>query len=142
MSLLDNAGLTVNQWPTAQQVRALGEFQWANWLERARPEQRPPEGEWRVWYMMGGRGSGKTRAGAETLARWEHDAPGLYAAVAPTFADARDVCAEDPGSGLLAVLGNRVAPGGWNRSLGEIHLRSGSRIFLDGADDGAMRIQG
>lgn len=142
MSLLDNAGQLVNQWPTEQQLQALGEFQWANWLERARPEQQAPDTDWRVWYLMGGRGSGKTRTGAETLARWEHQQPGLYAAVAPTFADARDVCAEDPGSGLLAVLGNRVAPGGWNRSLGEIHLRSGSRIFLDGADDGALRIQG
>jgi predicted phage terminase large subunit-like protein len=142
MSLLDDAGYRVNQYPSDQQVRALAEFQWANWLERSRPEQRQPEHDWRVWYLMGGRGSGKTRTGAETLARWEHLSPGLYAAVAPTFADARDVCAEDPGSGLLAVLGNRVAPGGWNRSLGEIHLRSGSRIFLDGADDGALRIQG
>ena len=142
MSLLDNPGPTVNQYPVDQQVRALGEFQWANWLDRARPEQHMPDSDWRVWYLMGGRGSGKTRTGAETLARWEHLHPGLYAAVAPTFADARDVCAEDPGSGLLAVLGNRVAPGGWNRSLGEIHLRSGSRIFLDGADDGALRIQG
>ena len=142
MSLLDNPGPRVNQYPVDHQVRELGEWQWANWIDRARPEQLPPDGDWRVWYMMGGRGSGKTRAGAEMLAHWEHLSPGLYAAVAPTFADARDVCAEDPSSGLLAVLGNRVAPGGWNRSLGEIHLRSGSRIFLDGADDGALRIQG
>ena len=114
----DHAGANANKWPTEQQVQALAEFQWANWLERARPEQRMPETDWRVWYLMGGRGSGKTRTGAETLARWEALNPGLYAAVAPTFADARDVCAEDPGSGLLAVLGNRVAAGGWNRSLG------------------------
>jgi predicted phage terminase large subunit-like protein len=142
MSLLDNPGPLINPWPPEHKLRVLGEMQWENWLDRARPEQRMPGQDWRVWYLMGGRGSGKTRTGAETLAHWEHHQPGLYAAVAPTFADARDVCAEDPGSGLLAVLGNRVAPGGWNRSLGEIHLRSGSRIFLDGADDGALRIQG
>ncbi len=142
MSLLDHAGQQVNQWPIDQQAKALAVYQREKWRSLARPEQLQPPEPWRIWYLMGGRGSGKTRSGAETISEWEDTHPGLYAAVAPTFADARDVCAEDPGSGLLAVLGNRVAPGGWNRSLGEIHLRSGSRIFLDGADDGALRIQG
>ena len=33
---------------------------------RARATQRPPADEsWRLWFMMAGRGSGKTRAGAE-----------------------------------------------------------------------------
>ena len=71
MSLLDNPGPLVNQWPTEHQLQALAEFQRAKWLEVARPEQVQPEGEWRVWYLMGGRGSGKTRSGAETLADWE-----------------------------------------------------------------------
>ncbi len=31
----------------------------------AQPHQLPPEGEWRTWVVMGGRGAGKTRAGAE-----------------------------------------------------------------------------
>ncbi|TCP61917.1 phage terminase large subunit-like protein [Rhodovulum bhavnagarense] len=31
----------------------------------ALPHQLPPEGEWRSWVIMGGRGAGKTRAGAE-----------------------------------------------------------------------------
>lgn len=29
------------------------------------PHQLPPQGEWRSWVIMGGRGAGKTRAGAE-----------------------------------------------------------------------------
>ena len=32
------------------------------------PKQLPPEGDWTTWLLMGGRGSGKTRAGAE----WVH----------------------------------------------------------------------
>ncbi|MGG2476251.1 DNA-packaging protein, partial [Rhizobium sp. BR5] len=32
-----------------------------------RPQQAP-EGDWRTWLLIGGRGSGKTRAGAE----WVH----------------------------------------------------------------------
>ncbi|WP_198021491.1 terminase large subunit domain-containing protein [Sulfitobacter guttiformis] len=31
----------------------------------AMPHQLPPEGNWRSWVIMGGRGAGKTRAGAE-----------------------------------------------------------------------------
>ena len=31
----------------------------------ALPHQLPPEGDWRAWVIMGGRGAGKTRAGAE-----------------------------------------------------------------------------
>jgi len=31
----------------------------------AMPHQLPPEGDWRAWVIMGGRGAGKTRAGAE-----------------------------------------------------------------------------
>lgn len=31
----------------------------------ALPHQLPPEGNWRSWVVMGGRGAGKTRAGAE-----------------------------------------------------------------------------
>ncbi|WP_193141903.1 MULTISPECIES: DNA-packaging protein [unclassified Meridianimarinicoccus] len=31
--------------------------------------QLPPEGEWRTWVIMGGRGAGKTRAGAEWVRR-------------------------------------------------------------------------
>jgi phage terminase large subunit-like protein len=29
------------------------------------PHQVPPEGDWTTWLLMGGRGAGKTRAGAE-----------------------------------------------------------------------------
>ena len=31
----------------------------------ALPHQLPPEGGWKTWVIMGGRGAGKTRAGAE-----------------------------------------------------------------------------
>lgn len=38
---------------------------WDFW---ARREQRPPDGDWRIWLFLGGRGAGKTRAGAEWIA--------------------------------------------------------------------------
>ena len=65
------------------------------WSNTSRSEQRPPEGDWRVWLLMGGRGSGKTRAGAEWvhgLASGEGARPGLrIALLAETLGDAREV---------------------------------------------------
>ncbi len=66
-----------------------------DWTQTRRDEQKPPEGDWRVWLLMGGRGSGKTRAGAEwvqELAVGKTARPGLrIALVAETLGDAREV---------------------------------------------------
>ncbi|MDP5360885.1 MAG: ATP-binding protein, partial [Paracoccaceae bacterium] len=35
----------------------------------ALPHQLPPKGDWRTWVILGGRGAGKTRAGAEWVRR-------------------------------------------------------------------------
>jgi phage terminase large subunit-like protein len=43
----------------------LAEEVFFNWRLWARAEQLPPEGDWTTWLLIGGRGSGKTRAGAE-----------------------------------------------------------------------------
>jgi len=110
------------------------------WELYARDEQLEPAGDWRVWYLRGGRGSGKKRTGSETLADWiARYPPGDWAIMAPTYGDARDVCVEGR-SGLIAALGSRVE--NWNRSIGELFVAGGSRVFIDGADDGGLRIQG
>src|SRR5690606_12184743 len=74
----------------------------------ALPHQLPPEGAWKSWVIMGGRGAGKTRAGAEWVrAQVEGastDAPGRARRVAPvaeTFDQGRDVLVMG-GSGLLS----------------------------------------
>lgn len=41
-----------------------------DWLHMARPNQREPEGAWRIWLILAGRGFGKTRTGAETIRKW------------------------------------------------------------------------
>lgn len=108
-----------------------------------RAEQKPPAGEWRVWYVRGGRGSGKTKTGSETLAQWIRDYPGReWAIVAPTFGDARDTGMEGSKSGLLKALGLPRGYRKWNRSHGELFLPDGGIVHCDGADDGALRIQG
>ncbi len=56
------------------------------------PTQLAPEGAWRVWLMLAGRGFGKTRSGAEWVrARVEQGrVKRRVALVAPTAADARE----------------------------------------------------
>jgi phage terminase large subunit-like protein len=122
----------------AEQVHVLAREAWA---ASSRPEQRLPVGGWRVWYLQGGRGSGKTRAGAEAFTEWLEDDRyvGEWGVIGPTYGDARDVCIEGP-SGLIRALGPSVE--NWNRSLGELRLTNGSVVWADGADDGALRIQG
>jgi phage terminase large subunit-like protein len=73
---------------------------WEFW---ARPEQLAPQGEWTTWLYMGGRGAGKTRAGAEWIRdRVERGLARRIALVASTAADARDVMIEGE-SGILAI---------------------------------------
>src|SRR6185436_6188078 len=96
-------------WPTADKIKLLGRLRRELWREMARPEQVQPPGDWRIWYLMGGRGSGKSKTGAETFCDWISEYPsGEWAIVAPTFADARDTCVESASSGILQILGPAV----------------------------------
>lgn len=105
------------------------------WLEIARPTQLPPKGDWLVWLILAGRGFGKTRTGAETIAQWARETPnGRFALIGQTFADARDVMVEGE-SGLLAVFDDAELRGGtvdsaWNRSLGELYLANGAKFKI------------
>lgn len=73
-----------------------------DWRFWGRCEQLPPAGDWRRWVFMGGRGAGKTRAGAEWVAaEARFGRAGRIALVAPTFHDVREVMIEGE-SGLRA----------------------------------------
>jgi phage terminase large subunit-like protein len=84
------------------------EHDWSLW---ARPEQKPPR-EWvekkkHTWLILGGRGMGKTRPGAETTIQRAMELGRQYrtakiALIAKDPADARDVMLEGV-SGILAV---------------------------------------
>ena len=74
-----------------------------DWRFWARPEQLPPEGAWRIWLFMGGRGAGKTRAGAEwVLDGVRTGAMRRIALLGATYADVRDVMIAGE-SGLLPL---------------------------------------
>ncbi|MFC5067791.1 DNA-packaging protein [Flaviflagellibacter deserti] len=89
---------------------------WANdWSYFAREDQKPPPGDWGVWLFMGGRGAGKTRAGAEWVSalacgdrEFTSEPVGRIALIGETAADVREVMIEGV-SGILS-LGGRVRP--------------------------------
>jgi phage terminase large subunit-like protein len=84
-----------------------------DWTAHARPEQLPPPGDWTIWAMVAGRGTGKTRAGSEWVRSLaESGAAYRIALVGPTAADTRDVMVEGD-SGILSVCPD------WNRPLYE-----------------------
>lgn len=75
-------------------------YEWRAW---ARPEQLPPDGMWRLWLILAGRGFGKTRTGAEWLRDRVESGQARHLIVAgPTAGDVRDVMIEGE-SGILAV---------------------------------------
>jgi predicted phage terminase large subunit-like protein len=119
------------------------------WREVARPDQIQPA-DYRTWFVRGGRGSGKTRTGAETLRELIDAQPGDYGVVSPTLGACKEQDIEGP-SGLLAAYGTTVAEIrrgesrhvlSYNQTYLILRLRNGSIIYGDGADDGAPTIQG
>jgi phage terminase large subunit-like protein len=122
------------------------------WRATARADQVLPPEPWRTLVLLGGRGSGKTRAGAQGLAEMilGDPEPGEWGIVAPTYRDAWATCVEGE-SGLLVALGTTMAKvragdcpivASAARGYAEVRMRNGHVIRADSADDGALRIQG
>ncbi len=91
--------------PKSADVRLHSRRQLTRWHFTGRLAQMPPPGDWRVWLLMGGRGSGKTRAGAEWVQALALSAPDLrIALVAETLGDGREVMI-DGVSGICRIAG-------------------------------------
>ncbi|MCB8820070.1 terminase family protein [Microvirga rosea] len=95
---------------------------------------------WTTWLMLGGRGAGKTRTGAEWIrgiALGEPDfsaAPlGRIALIGETFADARNVMVEGP-AGILAVHARSERPA-WSPSLRRLEWPNGAVAQVFSAED-------
>ena len=74
-----------------------------HWPFWARASQLAPDGDWRIWLFLGGRGAGKTRAGSEWIAARVRDGKARrIGLIGATARDARQVMVEGE-SGLLAV---------------------------------------
>ncbi len=112
-------------------------FRWPIW---ARDAQLPTQSDWTNWMLMGGRGAGKTRSGAEwvrALATGDRafvrKPVGRIALVGETYGDAREVMVEGE-SGILAVHPMRTRPN-WISSRRRIEWDNGAIAQLYSSDD-------
>lgn len=81
-----------------------------DWFALARRDQREPEdANWRTWLVLGGRGSGKTRTGAQWVLDQVRLGARRVAIIAPTLHDAREVMLGGD-SGLLNIGWKHARP--------------------------------
>lgn len=121
---------------TDQQVEAI-RYLFEFW---ALPHQCPPLGNWRNWVIMGGRGAGKTRAGAEWIRSLAEGATPFskgvarrIAMVGETFDQAREVMVLGE-SGILAVSPPDRRPK-WHASRRVLEWKNGAQAHVMSAHD-------
>lgn len=110
-----------------------------HWDWQAHENQREPEGEWRVWLLLAGRGFGKTRTGAEWVLEQARAVPDArIALVGGSLEEAARVMVEGE-SGILAC----AAPDeklDWRSTRHELRFPSGALAQLfSGADGDRLR---
>ncbi len=97
------------------------------------PAQQPPAGDWATWLFLGGRGAGKTRAGAEWLAAIAAESPGArLALIGPALHDVREVMVDRPSG--LARLPGRERPR-WESSRRRLVWSNGAAAYAFSAED-------
>jgi phage terminase large subunit-like protein len=107
--------------------------------------QLPPEGSWRSWVILGGRGAGKTRAGAEWVRAQVEGSRSLQpgrcrrvALVGETYEQVRDVMVEGE-SGLLACSPPDRRPV-WRAGQRKLVWPNGAEaVAYSASDPGALR---
>lgn len=121
------------------------------WWFTQRPEQVPPDGNWTIHLYLGGRGTGKTKSGAEWIVERALKYPltsAGYAAermvMAYNLEDTRKVCIEGD-SGILNILKRHGMEEGRDYSYVRspkpsiVLLKTGSKIRFTGASPDAAR---
>lgn len=109
------------------------EFAWFRnyWRLLGRPSQKPPAGDWTTWLLVGGRGSGKTRAGAEWIRQLAAEGVAPIALVSETITEAAEVMVRGP-SGIMSVSLEHERPILRGNTL---TWASGAEAMLLGASD-------
>ncbi len=114
-----------------------------DWPLWARLKQRPPLCDWRTWLILGGRGAGKTRTGAEWLKgialadpHYPGCSGGRVAVIGTSYDDMRDVMIEGE-SGLLAIHKKSERPQ-WISSRKELIWNNGTvgKLFSSANPEG------
>lgn len=131
------------EWLAEQTLETLQEIARGEWWWKARPEQIPPEDAHFIFLYLAGRGTGKTRSGAEWIVeralRYPTNRAGRpteHLVVAESLAEARKICVEGD-SGILYVLNRRGVEYFYTRSPKPkiILADTGVKIFFEGADN-------
>jgi len=135
------------EWLLTLSPELLAEIARDEWWWASRPEQVPPDSAWNVHLYLGGRGTGKTRSGAEWIVKRtlkypvdESGFPTERLVVSPTLSDARDQCIEGP-SGVIRVLERKAVDFHYTRSpKPRIEIReTGAKIHFVGSDPDKAR---
>lgn len=105
-------------------------YDWSFW---GRPKQQIPPGDWFAWLIMGGRGFGKTRTGAETIREWQNQGFDRFALIGQTVADVRDVMLHGE-SGLITISPKHNKPV-YIASRRQVEWPNGARAFLYSGDE-------
>jgi phage terminase large subunit-like protein len=104
-------------------------YDWDLWR---RDKQIPPEGDWRVWLVLAGRGFGKTRVGAEWIRVKARD-NAIVNLIGATADDARDIMIEGE-SGILAICPSNERPA-YLPSKRRLEWPNGARSLIFTADE-------
>lgn len=104
------------------------------WRFWARPKQLAPEGAWRFWLILAGRGFGKTRTGAEWIReRVEERKANRIALVGSTGFDVRKIMIEGQ-SGILNIFPPQHRPA-YFPARREIHFHTGAIATVFSAEE-------
>ncbi len=114
-------------------IRALNDEERAefdyHWRMFARKAQLPPEGQWRIWLILAGRGFGKTRAGSEWVRSIAESNPqARIALISGSLAEARAVMVEGE-SGIISCCPPERRPI-FEPSLRRLRFPNGSQALL------------
>nr|WP_089994491.1 terminase family protein [Cognatiyoonia koreensis] len=109
------------------------EYLWEFW---AMPHQLPPDSDWRNWVILGGRGAGKTRAGAEWVRTKVAEGARRLAIVGDTFDQAKEVMVFGE-SGIMSVYPPGGAPD-WIATRRTLIWPNGAELRVFSAQDPEM----
>jgi phage terminase large subunit-like protein len=112
----------------------LGDFQTLGHAHQLAPERANSGADWTTWLILGGRGAGKTRAGAEWARSVAvNDPAARLALIGETEHEVREVMVEGV-SGLLAVHRRRERPQ-WISSRRRVEWKNGAVAQVFSAED-------
>ena len=102
------------------------------WRFTGRPKQHPPDGDWTFWWILAGRGFGKTISASHWVKDRGLESRCRIGVIAPTLGDVRSTCFEGV-TGVLSVIPPGALLGqspsiAWNKSLLELTLANGTII--------------